>query len=165
MNHIGKIAACHTLLCIFSQSNGDVSHLLLFIVICCCFILPFFMDECDHLFLSEISYKLILWTIIWLSYYNIIYVALIGQLLQCHTPQCFSPRKMAPHKSCYHFCHFCCLYLAYLHEWVRPLVLIGDFIGSTLLIDRITLFKYMCYWEIVSFFDYTIQLSYSIHFL
>ena len=72
----------------FSQRNGAISQSPLFIVGFCCFYVFFFMDECDHLFWSQISLEVFFLAIILLLYYNMCYVNHIVTMAAYHTIQC-----------------------------------------------------------------------------
>ena len=63
------------------------------------------------------------------------------------------------------YCFFCWFFWASLHEWVRPLVLIGHFIGITLLIGHTPLFSILVLLRYHVYFDYMLQVSDVIYYL
>ena len=61
---------------------------------------------------------------------------------------------------------FCQYFLFYSHRWVRLLVFITAFFGSTLLSNHITLFcQNSWYWVIMFLFYYILQVRYDIYYL
>ena len=117
-----------------SFSLQSVLFILLFIGMCFTSILLDILN----------SFFSFLWTELWFHFWNWKHYyqkfPMVSYFQSSSPCECFFLAQWSRITVAIVYCRFCHFYLASIYGWVEPLFLIAYFIGSTLLIDHITIF-------------------------